>query len=116
MAGGIDAAAARMRWREYEQAMTGKSAVRFSKGLRAHLQMEAAKTDQELAEEEVGGDAGVYLSAPLYRRIFNDGHVPRLLAAFTDAADLGVLRFVQERYPGKYVANGEEYGGTLLLE
>ena len=53
--------------------MTGKSAARFPKGLRAHLGMDQAKTDQELAEEEVGGDAGLYLSAPLYKRLFRDG-------------------------------------------
>jgi hypothetical protein len=116
MAEGIDAPAARMRWREYEQAMTGKSAVRFSKGLRAHLGMEEAKTDQELAEEEVGGDAGLYLSAPLYRRLFKDGHVPAVLTAYAGGGAVDVLKLVHLLYPGKYVANDEEYGGTLLVE
>jgi hypothetical protein len=113
MAGEVQAAA---RWREYEQAMTGKSAVRFSKGLRAHLGMEKAKTDEELAEEEVGGDVGLYLSAPLYRRLFRDGHAATVLQLYADGQDMAVLRFVQERYPGKYVADDEEYDGVLLLQ
>lgn len=57
--------------------MTGKSAVRFSKGLRAHLDMAKAKTGEELTEEEVGGDAGLYVSSPLYKRLFRRGSCPR---------------------------------------
>jgi hypothetical protein len=113
MAGDVQAAA---RWREYEQAMTGKSAVRFSKHLRAHLGMAEAKTDQELAEEEVGGDAGLYLAAPLYRRLFRDGHAVTVLRLYRDGHDVAVLRFVHERYPGKYMADDREYGGVLLLQ
>lgn len=104
------------RWHEFEQAMTGKSAVRFSKGLRAHLGMVAAKTDEELAEEEVGGDAGLYLSAPLYRRLFWDGHVPAVLGDYAMDGDVAVLRLVQRHYPGEYLATDEEeLLGCLLL-
>jgi hypothetical protein len=42
-------------------ATTATSAVRFSRGLRGLLGMTEAKTDQKLAEEEVGCDAGLYL-------------------------------------------------------
>ncbi len=113
--GGDDAPAAVARWREYEAAMTGKSAVRFSKGLRGHLEMAAAKTDQELAEEEVGGDPGLYLSAPLYRRLFRDGYIPAVLAHFAAGGDVAVMRFVHYCYPGKYVAEEGHYPGALLM-
>jgi hypothetical protein len=115
-AGGDGSAAARARWQEYEAAMAGKSAVRFSKGLRGHLGMEKAKTDQELSEEEVGGEAGLYLSAPLYKRLFNDGQVPVVLTAYGQAGAVAVLQLVHERYPGEYVADDQEYGGVLLLQ
>lgn len=114
-AGGDDAPAAVMRWREYEAAMTGKSSCRFSKGLRALLGMEKGKTDQELAEEEVGGDAGLYLTAPLYRRLFRDGHAPAVLGAYRAGGDIEVLRLVHQLYPGRYVATEGEYPGALVL-
>ena len=117
MAGGDDAAAAVMRWREYEAAMTGKSAVRFSKGLRAHLDMQAAKTDQELAEEETDGDdAGLIISPALYRRLFRDGLAPSVLGEYARGGALAVLRLVHERYPGKYVAEEGHYPGILYLQ
>ena len=115
-AGGEEVGPAVMRWREYEAAMTGKSAVRFSKGLRAHLGMTKAKTDQELAEEEVGGDdVGLYVSAPLYRRAFRDGIVPQLIQSYAGGGALAVLRLIHERYPGKYVAEEGHYPEALLL-
>ncbi len=104
------------RWHEYERAMTGKSAVRFSKGLRAHLDMDKAMTDEELAAEEVGGDAGLYLSAPLYRRLFWDGQIAPMLGVFTASGDLGVMQLVAELYPGRYVAEDGHYPGALLLQ
>lgn len=110
-----DAPAAVMRWREYERAMTGKSSCRFSKGLRALLGMEKGKTDQELAEEEVGGEAGLYLEAPLYRRLFRDGYAAPVLAAYRSDGAVGVLRLVHQLYPGRYVATEGEYVGALLL-
>lgn len=115
MAGGIDASQARARWREYEQAMTGKSSCRFSKGLRKHLGMEKAKTDQQLAEEEVGGKAGLYAAAPLYRRLFRDGYVPTALRVYRSGGDLAVLAFVEAKYPGQYVGDETEYDGLVLF-
>ncbi|MFR9807359.1 protein rep [Pseudonocardia sp. RS010] len=117
-AGGDDQAAAVARWREYEQAMTGKSAVRFSKGLRGELGMETAKTDQELAEEEVGGESGIFVTARLYRRSFKDGHAPALLAAYGVGGDVQVLRLLNLMYPGKIVAEDGHLvePGTLLVD
>lgn len=110
--------AAVARWREYEAAMTGKSAVRFSKGLRALLDMQKAKTDQELAEEEVDGDdVGLYLDDQVYRRIKHEGRVPALLAHYTAGGAVQVLRFIHAAYPGEYVAEEGHYpSGVLLLK
>lgn len=106
------------RWREYEQAMTGKSCVRFSKGLRKLLGMQDAKTDEELAEEEVGGDAGVYMTKRVYMRAFNDGHVPALLLGYRMGGDAAVLRLLTAAYPGRIVAQDGEMvtPGVLLLD
>ncbi len=89
------------RWHEYEKAMTGKSAVRFSKGLRKHLDMEDAKSDQELADEEVGGEATIYVTAKLYRRVFRDGHPATLLQVYAMDGVRAVLQCLQAWYPGR---------------
>lgn len=115
MAGGDDAPAAVARWREYEQAMTGKSAVRFSKGLRKLLEMEAAKSDQELAEEEVGGDPGIFVAAPVYRRAFRDGHAAALLASYSVGGDAQALRFLTLCYPHKLVASEGHFTDERVL-
>lgn len=107
---------AKRLWQEYEQAMTGKSAVRFSKGLRAHLGMDAAKTDEQLAEEEVGGDAGVYFSAPLFRRLTKDGHRAVLLWTASNKGDVGLLKLVAALYPGQYVADELQVPGAVVIE
>ena len=107
MAGGEGADQALARWREYEQAMTGKSAVRFSKGLRAHLGMEAAKTDQELAEQVVGGEADIYIRARLFRRMTRDGHRARLLLAHRRGGELAVLQLVADLYGVSFAAEDE---------
>jgi hypothetical protein len=61
---------AKARWHEFELATKGRSAVRFSPGLRDHLDMGKAKTDQEIAEEETGGE----LRAELHRGDVPQGH------------------------------------------
>lgn len=107
---------ARRLWQEYEKAMTGKSAVRFSKGLRAHLGMEKSKTDEELAEEEAGGEAGVYFSAPLFRRLTKDGHRAMLLWTASNRGDVGILKLVTALYPGQYVADELQVPGAVVIE
>lgn len=58
--------------------MTGRSSVRFSKGLRHHLGMDTALTDDELAEQKVGSETELYLTQKLYRRVFNDCQAVKL--------------------------------------
>ncbi|WP_445261010.1 protein rep, partial [Pseudonocardia sp. D17] len=106
---------ARRLWQEYEQATTGKSAVRFSKGLRKLLGMEPAKTDDELAEEEAGGDTGVFLAAPLFRRMTKAGHRGLLLWTATNKGDLGIIKLVQLLYPGEYLVDELEVPGSVVI-
>lgn len=106
---------ARRLWQEYEQATTGKSAVRFSKGLRKLLGMEAAKSDEELAEEEAGGDAGVFLASPLFRRMTKAGHRGLLLWTATNRGDVGIIELVQMLYPGEYIVDELEVPGSVVI-
>ncbi|MBJ7452986.1 MAG: hypothetical protein JHC71_13025 [Blastococcus sp.] len=104
------------RWREYETAMTGKSAVRFSKGLRSHLGMDAALTDEELAEAEVDGETeDVFLTAPLYRQLFTDGHAAAVITAHRIAGPPGVLRLVTGLYPGRTLAEEGQLPDPAVL-
>lgn len=107
---------ARRLWQEYEQATTGKSAVRFSKGLRKLLGMDEAKTDEELAEEEAEGqDVGIYLAAPLFRRVTKAGQRGLLLAVSTAYGDVGVMKIIQKLYPGQYVADELLIPGSVVM-
>lgn len=57
-------------WHEYEQATAGKSAIRWSRGLRALLLPDAEElTDEEIAAETVGGDTIAYATPWTLRRI-----------------------------------------------
>jgi hypothetical protein len=102
-------------WQEYEQAMTGRSSVRFSKGLRNHLGMDAALTDEELAEQEVGGETELYLTPKLYRRVFNDCQAVQLLRRLERGGARGVLQQLRKLY-GDRVDAAEEPGLGLLVD
>lgn len=104
---------ARRLWGEFEHAISGKSAVRFSKGLRGHLEMEDAKTDEELAEEEVGGEATLYLTGKLYRRIFFDGQAVALLRVAEWGRVDELLSWLRQRY-GELDARETEGIGLLV--
>lgn len=57
-------------WLEYEEATQGKSALRWSRGLRAQLLPELdEQTDEEIASEDVGGDEVAVLLPHLWYRI-----------------------------------------------
>ena len=57
-------------WWEYEQATTGKSAIRWSKGLRKLLLPDQAEqTDEEIAAEEHDGESIAILARNLWHRI-----------------------------------------------
>lgn len=85
------------RWHEYEQATWGKQAITWSKGLRKLLSVED-KSDDELAEEEVGGEEVARIRNETWLAITR---YPGLPAAVLDAAeDTGLRSIVNllERY------------------
>lgn len=74
-------------WHEYERETTGKSVIRFTKGLRARLlPHEVEKTDEELAALQVGGDDVVRFAGWFYRKI---AQVPGLEGRVLTALDTG---------------------------
>lgn len=53
-------------WHEYERAMKGKYALRWSKGLRSLLGVAPAATDESIAAETMGGEPIAVVSAALF--------------------------------------------------
>jgi hypothetical protein len=106
---------AKRLWQEYEQAMTGKSSVRFSKGLRNHLGMDAALTDEELADQDVGGEVQLHLTPKLYRRVFRDGQAVKLLRHLERGGAAGVLRGLRKLY-GDQIKAAEQPGLGLVVD
>lgn len=116
-AAGDDVAQLVARWQEYEQAMTGKSAVRFSKGLRALLDMPKGKTDEQLAEEPTDGDpATVYLTKIMFWQLRRDRRAAGLLNARTFGGDDGLLAYIEQHYPGRFLVDedGAPPGAVLV--
>jgi hypothetical protein len=74
-------------YHEYERETKGKSAIRFTEGLRARLlPNEPDKSDPELAAEEVGGVEVVRFAGWFYRKI---ARVPGLEGKILTALDTG---------------------------
>lgn len=72
-------------WHEYERATAGKSALRWSRGLRALLLPEVDEmTDEEIASEEVGGDAVAYILPHTWYRLAD---IPGAQSAVLDAVE-----------------------------
>ena len=81
-------------WLEYEQATAGKSALRWSRGLRSLLLPDVEEqTDEEIAAEEVGGDEIAALLPHIWYRI---AEIPGAEAAVLEAVEAdgweGLLR------------------------
>jgi hypothetical protein len=75
-------------WLEYERESQGKSAIRFTEGLRERLlPNEADKTDPELAALKVGGVDVVRIAGWFYRRKI--ARVPGLEGKILTALDTG---------------------------
>ena len=57
-------------WHEYEKATQGRSAVRWSRGLRRLLLPDVVEqTDEEVAAEEIGGDTVAYILPSLWYKL-----------------------------------------------
>jgi hypothetical protein len=81
-------------WLEYEQATIGRSAIRWSKGLRAKLLPDVEEqTDDEIAAEEVGGDdIGLLMPHLWYRLADIPGAPDAVLAAVEGGGFDGLVR------------------------
>lgn len=72
-------------WLEYEKATAGKSALRWSRGLRAQLLPDVdEQTDEEIAAEDIGGDEVAVLLPYLWYRLTE---IPGADAAILDAIE-----------------------------
>lgn len=85
-------------WHEYEEATKGRHLVTWSKGLKGHFEI-GEKSDEELSEEEVGGQVVISLDDGRYSALLRD-HTKLMrtfeLAEQEDAA--AVKAYVEEVY------------------
>lgn len=81
------------RWHEYETATKGRSAIRWSPGLRAELLgTEDTPTDAEVAAEQADGDVVAVIDASVYRQARRiPGGTAMLLAAAEHSGYRGLL-------------------------
>jgi hypothetical protein len=81
-------------WQEFEQATVGKSALRWSRGLRRLLLPDVdEKTDEEIAAEEMGGDdLAVLLPSTWYRICDIPGAESAVLDAVEEQGFEGLIR------------------------
>lgn len=67
-----DEADARLWW-EYEKVSHGKRALTWSNGLREWASLDAEKTDEEIAEEELGGEVVALFTNEAWKSVYNAG-------------------------------------------
>jgi hypothetical protein len=85
-------------WHEYEKATKRHQAITWSKGLRKLLlDAEPERSDEEIAAEEVGGDAVVEISARAWWIVtLNLGLGPQLLEAFESGGAAAVVELAAD--------------------
>lgn len=84
-------------WQEYQLATKGRSAVRWSKGLRKLLLAdEPEQTDEEIAAAQVGGVEIARLAPWLYRKLAGTPRGEAYLHVAAEAGGIsGVIRFIR---------------------
>lgn len=84
-------------WQEFQIATKGRSAIRWSRGLRAILLPDVDElTDEEIAAAEVGGETVALLSPWLYRKIAGRPYGEAfLLVAAEQGGFAGIVRYVR---------------------
>jgi hypothetical protein len=92
-------------WLEYEKATVGKSAIRWSKGLRALLLPGLVElTDEEIAAEEIGGDViGHIRSRTWYRVCETPGAEAAIRAAIGHGGMEAVIKTLLSYRLGRYL-------------
>jgi hypothetical protein len=79
-------------WLEYKAATKGRTAFRWSRGLRKNLLLDEEKTDEEAAQIEANGVLVAVLPRPVWRRVI----MARLEIALLEAAEGGGLAAINE--------------------
>lgn len=108
-------------WHEYEKATKGRSAIRWSRGLRALLLPDQeAQTDEEIAAEDEGSEIAAHITFPVWREIRRDPDI-RLECEFAAAEEgwEGLLRvLIRHRIDANGVYTPEEWAtaGAVELE
>lgn len=83
-------------WHEFQLATKGRSAIRWSKGLRALLLADEELTDEEIAAAEVGGAEIARLTPSLYRQIAGRPYGEACLHVAAEQGGIaGIVRFVR---------------------
>lgn len=84
-------------WQEFQLATKGRSAIRWSKGLRALLLPDDEElTDEEIAAAEIGGDTIAILAPWLYRKIAGRPYGEAFLHVAAEQGGLtGIIRYVR---------------------
>jgi hypothetical protein len=84
-------------WHEYQLATKGRSAIRWSRGLRERLLPDDEElTDEEIAAADVGGDSVALLTPWLYRKIAVRPYGEAMLLIAAEHGGIsGIVRFVR---------------------
>lgn len=67
-------------WWEYERVTRGRRCMGWSKGLRAQLRLGAERTDEDIIDEDQGGDVVALIDAVYWRSICRKGQDDEVLA------------------------------------
>ena len=87
-------------WREWEQGSRGHQAITWSRGLKASLGV-AERTDEEIAEEEIGGEDVLTIRPEEWHAITaTPGASVRVLELVEQAGPVAALEYIQTVYRG----------------
>lgn len=94
----VETAEAERLWNEYADATKGRSAIRWSRGLRDALGMGRERTDEEIVDElERVGEVRVLIAPSLFNRVARDY---RTACEVLEAAERGDVGFIRRKFGG----------------
>lgn len=94
----VETAEAERLWNEYADATKGRSAIRWSRGLRDALGMGRERTDEEIVDElERVGEVRVLISPSFFNRVVRDY---RTACEVLEAAERGDAGFIRRKFGG----------------
>lgn len=84
-------------WWEWEQASHGRKQLTWSQGLRKWAELGVEQTDEEIAEEELGGEDVLGLTAESWGYVVANKHTTDLLDVAENEGIEGACRWLDER-------------------